>query len=109
MIGTPPKPPGGKADDAHAAIRAEADKARSLPPFLASKARQWPALDALIAAGRGAVEGSIPASFDHKGRRYFLRVRLAMQLDFFENPGDAAPMLSGVTLSAEGFGHAPGH
>ena len=109
MMGKPPNPPGGNAYDAHAAIRAEAEKARSLPPFLASKAGQWPALDSLIAAGRTTVEGSIPASFDHKGRRYFLRVRLAMQLDIFEGPGDAAPMVIGATLSAAGFGHGPGH
>ena len=77
MIGTPPKPPGSNADDAHAAIRAEADKVHRLAPFLTRIAEQWPALDALIATGLATVEGGIPASFDHKGRRYFLRVRLA--------------------------------
>ena len=29
MMGKPPNPPGGNADDAHAAIRAEADAARA--------------------------------------------------------------------------------
>lgn len=109
MIGTPPKPPGGNADDAHAAIRAEADKARSLPPGGVSNAQKWPALETLLAAGRAAVESSVPASFDHMGRCYFLRVRLAMQLDIFETPGAAAPLVRGASLSDEGFGHAPGH
>ena len=108
-MGTPPKQSGGDADDAHAAIRDEADKARRLPAGSFSNAKRWPALHPLLTAGRTAVEASIPTSFDHLGRRYFLRVRLAMQLEIFETPGAAVPLIHGASISPEGFGHAPGH
>ena len=63
-MGTSPKRAGGDADDAHAAIRDEADKARRLPAGSFSNAKRWPALHPLLTAGRAAVEVRISAIVD---------------------------------------------
>lgn len=93
----------------HQIIRREALRLRSLPPGGYSLPNQVPELAALLQAALTAVEGSTPAGFEFYGRRYFLRVRMAVQLEVFDEPAAAAPLVVGASLSEEGFGHVPGH
>ena len=93
----------------HEAIRREAERIRSLPRGGYSLAHEVPELAALLNAARGAVDASMPAGFEFFGRHYFLRCRLAVQLEVFDEPAAARPLVAGASLSAESFGHVPGH
>lgn len=97
------------ARDVHAAIREQAETLRTAPRPGVRDADEMPEVAALLAASRRAVESSIPSAVLFEGRRYFLRVRLAMQLEVFDVPGAAAPLVRGATVSTENFGHVPGH
>ena len=108
-MGKRSKRPGRQSGDVHASIRAEAEVLRSAPRFGFRSAEGAPAVSGLLAAARASVEAAVPSEFDYEGRRYFLRVRLALQLDVFDEPGAGSPLVSGATFSSEDFGHAPGH
>lgn len=108
-MGKPSKRPGRAARDVHALIREEAERLRQAPGFGMCDAEALPAVAGLLNAARQAVETAVPAAFDYAGRRYYLRACLAAQLDVFDAPGAAAPLVRGATFSSEGFGHAPGH
>ncbi len=82
---------------------------RSSPRIGFRNAEGMPAVSGLLAAARQAVESAIPSGFEYEGRRYFLRVCLALQVDVFDEPGAGLPLVRGATFSSEDFGHAPGH
>lgn len=105
----PPKRPGRADRDIHAAIKSAAESLRRAPAFGVREADEGTELGDLLAAARAAVEGAVPSGFEFHGRRYFLRVRLALWLDVFDTPADALPLVAGATLSSQEFGHAPGH
>lgn len=103
------KPHPRKAANVHEVIQAQADKLRQAPAFGVRNADELPAVGALLQAGREAIEATVPASFVFCGRTYYVRARLAVQLDVYAGPGDAVPLVRGASFSTEGFGHAPGH
>jgi len=108
-MGKQSKRPGRAARDVHAIIREDAATLKATPRPGMRDADSMPEVAALLAASRRAVEGSIPSAVVFEGRRYFLRVRLALQLDVFDSPGAAEPLVRGATFSFDDFGHAPGH
>ncbi len=108
-MGKRSKRPGRAARDVHSIIREQAEQLRHVPRPGMREAAELPEVAALLDAARRAVEGAIPSALVYEGRRYFLRVRLALQLDVFDSPGAADPLICGATVSSEDFGHAPGH
>lgn len=108
-MGKRSKRPGRAARDVHAVIREQAETLKATPRPGMRDADHMPEVAALLAASRQAVESSIPSALVFEGRRCFLRVRLALQLDVFDSPGAADPLVRGATLSLEDFGHVPGH
>jgi hypothetical protein len=93
----------------HEVIRREAERLRRLPRGGCSPAHEVPELAALLNAARAAVDASLPAGFEFHGRRYFLRSVLVVRLEVFDSPAEDEPLVRGVSLSSEGFGHVPGH
>lgn len=108
-MGKRSKRPGRAARDVHAAIREQAERLRSAPAPGIRDADDVPEVAGLLGAARQAVESGIPRSIVYFGRPYYLRVRLALQVDVFDSPAAALPLVQGATFSSEGFGHAPGH
>lgn len=109
MMGKRSKRPGRAAPDIHARIKATAEKLNAAPTVGVRDADELPDLAALLEAGREAVASAVPKSFTFKGRTYWLRCRLAVQLDVFSEPGQGSPLVRGVSVSTEDQGHAPGH
>jgi hypothetical protein len=108
-VGKQSKRPGRAARDIHAVILAQAAELKASPGLRISDADDYPELAALLHCCRRQVEAGVPSAVSFEGHRYFLRVRLALQLDVFDSAGAAAPLISGATASAEDFGHVPGH
>ena len=108
-MGKQSKRPGRATRDVHAAIRAEAEKVKGAAVASARSADETPELAALLDACTEAVAAGVPRFVFFKGRNYWLRVRLAVQLDVFAQPSDAVPLVSGLSISTENHGHAPGH
>lgn len=90
-------------------ILAQAAQLKASPGLRISVAEDYPETAALLHCCRRRVEASIPSTVMFEGHLYFLRVRLALQLDVFDSPSAAEPLISGATASAEDFGHVPGH
>lgn len=103
------KHPGRAAPDIHAVIREAADELRRRPAFGLSDASKLHELAALLLSARAAVADAAPKSFEFHGRPYYLRVRMALQLEVFDAPGDSAPLVCGASLSMDEHGHVPGH
>lgn len=108
-MGKASKRPGRASRDIHATVREHAERLKAAPQFGTRDADELPEVAALLVASREAVERSVPAAVVFEGRRYYLRVRLAMQLDVFDSPGAGEPLIRGAAMSSEGFGHEPGH
>ncbi len=104
-----PKRPSPAPRDVHEAIREASAALRSAPRFGVSDAGEYPEVSALMSRCREEVEASIPKSVLFEGRRYWLTVRLSMQVDVYGEPGDAVPLISGAIFSTERHGHKPGH
>ena len=108
-MGKRSKRPGRAARDLHAAIREAAAQLNGAKTFSMRDADELPEVAELLAEARKAIEAAIPTGFEFHGRRYYLRSRLALQLDVFDAPGAAVPLVRGMSWSTEDFGHAPGH
>ena len=108
-MGKRSKRPGRSAPDLHTIIRDAAERLSRARAFGVRDADEVPEVAELLNAARRAIEATIPAAFDFHGRRYYLRARLALQLDVFDVPSAAAPLVRGASISTEDFGHVPGH
>lgn len=108
-MGKQSKRPGRADRDVHEAIRADAQALKTSQHFGLRDSDEFPELAALLHAGREAVAAGVPRFVCHKGRNYWLRVRLAVQLEVFAQPGDAEPLVSGMSLSSDECGHVSGH
>lgn len=108
-MGKRSKRPNRTAQDLHATIREAAERFNKAPVFGVRGADESPEVAELVAAARTAIEATMPTAFEFHGRRYFLRVRLGLQLDIFDTPGAALPLVRGTSFSFEWVGHAPAH
>lgn len=100
----------GPAPDIHQQIAAEAAAVQAVDRIAFRPAEKTPALCGLLDSARSAVEQAVPATFDHMGRRYYLRVMLAqLNVMVFETATAPEPMALAVTGSSDEFGHLPYH
>lgn len=98
------------AGDIHAQIQAEAHAARSAAQTSFRDAAQTPALAELLEGAREAIERTMPKSFEHEGRTYWLRCSLGLaKVSIYDTPATARPMVTAVCGSAAGHGHTPAH
>jgi hypothetical protein len=109
IVGKRSKRQSHAARDVHGAIREAAAALQSSPHVGFRDADELPEVAELMHAARIAVQAGVPRSFVFEGRRYWLRVRLAVQIDVFDSVGAGEPLIRGASLSTEGIGHAPGH
>lgn len=106
----PKSPQAGPAGDIHARIALEAASLRNLKRPCFQDANVTPALSALMDSARTALEQSIPKSFEHEGRTYWLRVAVPMaRVIVFDTPTTCNPMAFSLSGSEQEFGHEPGH
>lgn len=96
------------ADDIHARIASEAATLCTTGPTRVQDANVTPALSSLLDSARVALEQSIPKSFEHEGRTYWLRVAVPMaRMIVFDTPTTCKPMIFGLSGSGQEFGHEP--
>ena len=109
----PPKPKIHKpaqAGDIHSRIALEAAKLRNLKTPCFQHADHSPALSAMIDSARTALEKSIPKTFEHEGRTYWLRVAVPMaRMIVLDTQTSFNPMAFALSGSDQEFGHEPGH
>ncbi|MBN8508533.1 MAG: hypothetical protein J0L57_07975 [Burkholderiales bacterium] len=108
-MGKQSKRPAREARDVHAAIRTAAETLKASGRSGFRDAAEFPEIAALLHAAREAVAAGVPRFVFHRGRNYWLRVRLAAAFDIFAAPGDAEPLLIGASFSTDEHGHKPGH
>ena len=99
-----------QAGDIHARIAKEALQLRSAAHTGIQDAKATPALSALLDSARAALEQSIPKSFQHECRTYWLRVAVPMaRMIVFDTQTSFNPMAFALSGSDQEFGHEPGH
>lgn len=108
-MGKPSKRPGRAARDVHSAIRDAAASLKGAGRVGVRNADDFPEVAELLHACCDAVAAGVPRFVFHKGRNYWLRVRLVAGIDVFDSPTAAEPLLSGASFSSEEHGHRPGH
>lgn len=100
----------GAGPDIHQQIAAEAAAVRAKDRLAFQPAEKTPALCALLDSASEAISKAVPATFDHQGRLYYLRVSFAqMHVMVFETATASDPMAFAVTRSPEEYGHLPYH
>lgn len=99
------KQTGSAGADVHGRIRAESERLKAAAVFGFHQPQDVPELSALLNAGFDAVAQAVPKRFDYEGRAYWIRCRLAVQLDIYEEPGDRSPMARGAIASAKDCGY----
>jgi hypothetical protein len=98
------------AGDVHSRIAAEAKavQATRTPGF--QDAEKTPALQALLDSATDAMTARIPATFEHEGRTYYLRISIGMaRVMVFETATAPQPMALALIGRHEEFGHLPYH
>ena len=104
------EPQAAQPGDIHARIAGEAAQLRGAARLCFQDAGATPALSAMLDSARTAVEQSIPKSFEHEGRVYWLRVAVPVaRMIIFDTPTTFAPMAIALSGSEREFGHEPGH
>ncbi len=104
------KPLATQPGDIHSRIASEAAQLRNAVRASIQDAGATPALSALLDSARKALEQSVPKSFEHEGRTYWLRVAVPMaRLILFDTPKTLHPMAFALSGSEREFGHDPGH
>lgn len=100
----------GPDEDVHKRIAAEAQAVRNMPRVAFQPAERTPALNELLDSVARALADAIPATFEHKGRTYYLRVSLPMvRVMVFQDATSPMPMTYGITGSDAEYGHLPYH
>jgi hypothetical protein len=105
----PSKRPQREDRDIHAAIREAAATLAAAPRLGLRNAAEFPEVAELLAACRDAVAAGVPRFVLFRGRNYWLRARVAVDVDIFDSPTAPEPLLQGAAFSAEAHGHRPGH
>lgn len=104
------EPQAAQPGDIHARITGEAAQLRGAARLCFQDAGATPALSAMLDSARTALEQSIPKSFEHEGRTYWLRVAVPVaRLIIFDTPTTCAPMAFALSGSEREFGHEPSH
>lgn len=103
------RPEQGAAQDAHARIAEEAQRAKDAPePGLNEQG--YPAVNALMRSARTSIGNAMPASFVHAGRQYWCRVSIVGAiLEVFDAPTTGEPLATTFFGSSDEFGHVPFH
>ena len=100
----------GEGADVHTRIAAEAEAVRNKERLAFQPAELTPALCALLDTAFQKLGESVPATFEHQGRPYYLRVSLAqVHVMVFETATASEPMALAVSGSSDEFGHIPYH
>lgn len=106
----PSEPQSAQPGDVHARIALEAASIRNLNRNCFQGADATPALAAMLDSARTALEKSIPNTFEHEGRTYWLRVAVPVaRMIVFDTPTTCEPMAFALSGSEQEFGHEPGH
>jgi len=101
--------PGADAD-VHTRISAEAEAVRNQERLAFRSAELTPALSGLLDSARAALSSSVPATFEHEGRPYYLRVSFGLvRVMVFETATAPDPMVFAIAGSSDEFGHLPYH
>lgn len=108
-MGKKSKRPGREARDVHATIRATAEALKSTGRTRVHMAAKFPELEALLTAASDAVFAAVPSTFEHEGRKYWLRVTLGMGLQVFAGPAEGEALVRGARYCTNEHGHAPAH
>lgn len=96
--------------DVHSRIAAEAKALHSADRLTFQAADKTPALNALLDSASAALGSAVPATFEHEGRTYYLRVSIGLaRLMVFETATAAEPMAFALSGSHEEYGHLPYH
>ena len=99
-----------QSEDIHARIANEVAQLRNAAHTSIQDAKATPALSALLDSARAALEQSIPKSFQHEGRTYWLRIAVPMaRMIVFDTQTSFNPMAFALSGSDQEFGHEPGH
>lgn len=102
--------PPGAGPDIHQQIAAEAEAARNKGRMAFQPAEQTPALNGLFDSATAALGKAVPATFEHEGRTYYLRVSFGLvRVMVFETATAPDPMTFAVASSHSEFGHQPYH
>lgn len=106
----PNDPHAAQPGDIHARIASEAAQLRNAAFTGFQGADATPALSAMLDSARTALEQSIPNTFEHEGRTYWLRVAVPVaRMIVFDTPTTCEPMAFALSGSDQEFGHEPGH
>lgn len=105
------RPPKAETDgDVHGRIAAEAKAVQAVNRVAFQPAHKKPALNALLDSASEALGHAVPATFEHEGRTYYLRVSIGLaRLMVFETATAAEPMAFALSSSHEEYGHLPYH
>lgn len=95
--------------DVHSLIQEQAATLRHSGPHGVRDADTLPEVAALLEAARKAIGAAVPSTFVFEGRIYWLRVCLAAQINVFDGPAKASPLVQCLSLNSDDFGHTPGH
>lgn len=100
----------GAGPDVHQQIAAEAAAVRAKDRLAFQPAELTPALSGLLESASAALANKVPATFEHEGRTYYLRVGFAVvRVMVFETATAPEPMAFAMTGSLDEFGHLPYH
>jgi hypothetical protein len=100
----------GAAASVHDRIAAEAEAVRNKDRLAFQPAELTPALSSLLDSVAAALSKAVPATFEHEGRPYYLRVSFDLvRVMVFETATAPEPMAFAITGSEEEFGHLPYH
>lgn len=96
--------------DVHVRIAAEAAAVRKKNRLAFQPAERTPALSALLDSASAALSKAVPATFEHEGRPYYLRVSFGLvRVMVFETATASEPMTLAIAGSMDEFGHLPYH
>lgn len=94
----------------HQQISTEAAAVRAKDRMEFQAADKTPALSALLDSASEALGSAVPATFEHEGRTYYLRVSIGLaRLMIFETATAPDPMAFAIAGSHIEYGHLPYH
>lgn len=103
-----PEPLAAQPGDVHARIALEAATLRKSAHAGFRDPKATPALSALMDSAGTALENSVPHSFEHLGKTYWLRAAVTgARMIIFDSPTTLFPMAYALSCSERECGHDP--